>query len=235
FLAVFVAGHQSERAGIKFQAYLDLVGLVAVDIERRNAVARQRTAHRSWLQRLAWRVADLRGGFGLAEAVAKRQSPRLPDLVDDLRIERLARADQLAQLQPAAVGGEVFLDQHSPHGRRRAERRHAAALERCEQPGRAEARDAVDEDARARVPGREEAAPGMLGPARRRDVQVDVARLQADPEHRRQMPDWIALMRMEYELGLRGRTRGEVEQQRIGRARLAVRFERSRLLVGRGV
>ena len=45
-------------------------------------------------------------------------------------IERLAGADQLAQLQAPAARGQVFLDQHAPHGRRRAQRGHAVALER---------------------------------------------------------------------------------------------------------
>ena len=49
---------------------------------------------------------------------------------------------------------------------------------------------------------------------------MDVARLQADPVHRRQMADRIALMRMLDELRLRRRARGEVQQIRIGRRSL---------------
>ena len=79
-----------------------------------------------------------------------------------------------------------------------------------------------------RVPRREEAAPGVLGPARRRDVQMHVARPQADPIHRRQMADRIALVTVQDELRLRRRAGGEIKQQRIVGARFAVRRERRR-------
>jgi hypothetical protein len=62
---------------------------------------------------------------------------------------------------------------------------------------------------------------------------VDVAGLHAEPVHRRQMPDRIALVAVQYQLGLGGRAGGEIEQQRITRSRLAVRRELRRRLVGR--
>ena len=45
--------------------------------------------------------------------------------------------------------------------------------------------------------GREEAAPRVLGPARRGDVEVHVAGLQPDPVHRRQVADRVALVRVQ--------------------------------------
>ena len=56
----------------------------------------------------------------------------------------------------------------------------------------------------------------MLGPARRADRPVDVARLQSEPIHRRQMAHRIALARMADQLGLGGGARGEVFEQRRG-------------------
>ena len=112
--------------------------------------------------------------------------------------------------------GEVFLDQHAPDSRRRAQAGHAAALQRAEQSLRVEACAVVDEDAGAGVPGRKEATPGVLGPSRRRNVHVNVARAQSQPVHRRQVADWVALVRVQHQLGLGGRARGEVEQHGIG-------------------
>ena len=43
---------------------------------------------------------------------------------------------------------------------------------------------------------------------------MDVARLQPDPVHRRQVADRIALVGVQHQLGLRGGARGEVEEQR---------------------
>ncbi|MNP15643.1 hypothetical protein D3C76_1080100 [compost metagenome] len=107
------------------------------------------------------------------------------DLLDDLRVERLTGAHQFAQAQACLVAGQVFLDQHAPHGRRRAQAGDAVAFEHAEQGWRAEASSVVDEDAGTGIPGCKEAAPGVLGPARGRNVQVQVARLQADPVHGR--------------------------------------------------
>ena len=88
-----------------------------------------------------------------------------------------------------------------------------------------------DENRGLRVPRREETAPGMLGPARRRDVEMHVARPQPEPIHRRQVADRIALMAVQHELRRRRGAGGEIEQHRIVRPRLAVRRKiRGRLI-----
>ena len=137
--AFLVAGHQAERALAQVDADLAFVGLAAVCVEQRDAVAGQRPAHRARLERLAGRVADLRGGLGLAVAVAQLDAPGGAHALDDLGVERLAGADQLAQLQAPAVGREVFLDQHAPHRRRRAQAGDAVTFERRQQALRVEA------------------------------------------------------------------------------------------------
>ena len=58
---------------------------------------------------------------------------------------------------------------------------------------------------------------------------MDVAGLDPDPIHRAQMADRVALVAVQHELRLRGRAGGEVEQQRVGGARLALRVEARRL------
>src|SRR3954447_22027504 len=83
---------------------------------------RQRLAHRARLDCGARRVADLGTGLGLAVAVADRQAPRRAPLLDDLGVQRLARADHLPER--ARTAGEVGLDQHPPDRWRRAERGH---------------------------------------------------------------------------------------------------------------
>jgi hypothetical protein len=135
-------------------------------------------------------------------------------------IERLAGADQFAQRR--LPGAQVFLDHHAPHGGRRAQRGHAAAADHVQAGARREALVVVDEDGGAGIPGREEAAPRMLGPAGRADVPVDVALLQADPVHGRQVADRVALLAVQHQLRFRGGAGGEVQQQRVGGARHAV-------------
>ena len=70
-------------------------------------------------------------------------------------------------------------------------------------------------DRRARVPGREHARPGVLRPAGRGDVEMHVARLQAEAVHGRQMPDRIARVGVLDELRARRRAGGEIEQHRV--------------------
>ena len=82
-----------------------------------------------------------------------------------------------------------------------------------------EPRVVVDEDRRLGDPGREEARPRVLGPAGRADRQVHVTGPRPDPVHRRQVPDGVRHLRVLDQLGLAGRPRGEVEQQRVGRRR----------------
>ena len=72
-------------------------GRVALLVEKNDPVPGQRPAHRTGLQGLAGRVADLGGGLGLAVAVADGDAPRLPHLLDHLGVERLARAERLPQ------------------------------------------------------------------------------------------------------------------------------------------
>ncbi|MNV46891.1 hypothetical protein D3C71_1387380 [compost metagenome] len=185
FRAVLVAQHQAERAHIQRQGHFAFVTRHAIRVEHGHPVARQRTAHGPRLEPLARRVADQGGGFRLAETVAQQQAPGMQDLLDDLRVERLTGAHQFAQAQACLVAGQVFLDQHAPHGRRRAQAGDAVAFQHAEQGLRAEACGVVDKDAGTGIPWCEEATPGVLGPARGRNVQVQVARLQADPVHGR--------------------------------------------------
>ncbi len=70
----------------------------------------------------------------------------------------------------------------------------------------------------------------MLRPARRRNVQVHVARLQADPVHRDQVADRVALVTVLDQLGARCRAGGEIQQQRIGGLGRPVRREAGRAL-----
>src|SRR2546430_7467141 len=51
-----------------------------------------------------------------------------------------------------------------------------------------------------RIPGRKEARPGVLRPARGAQIQVHVPGLQSQPVHGRQMPDRVAHVRMRDEL-----------------------------------
>jgi hypothetical protein len=64
---------------------------------------------------------------------------------------------------------------------------------------------------------------------------VDVARLQADPVHRRQVADGIALVRVQHEFRPRRGAGREVQQQRIGGQRLALGHEHAHHRVAGGV
>ena len=90
-----------------------------------------------------------------------------------------------------------------------------ARTERGQQRGGREPLVVQHQHGRARVPRREHVAPGVLGPARRGQVQVHVARLDADPVHGGQVPHRVADLRVRDQLGQRRGARGEVEQQRV--------------------
>ena len=91
-----------------------------------------------------------------------------------------------------------------------------------QQRGGVEALVVEDRDRRLGEPGREDVAPGVLGPAGRAEVQMHVAGLQAEPVHRREVPDGIGGVGVLDELRPRGRAAGEVQEQRVARARGAV-------------
>src|SRR5215472_1711654 len=62
----------------------------------------------------------------------------------------------------------------------------------------------------------------MLGPAGSTDVKVDVIRTYANPEHGSQVPHWIALVRVQHELGQGGSARCKIQHQWIIRISVAV-------------
>ncbi len=88
------------------------------------------------------------------------------------------------------------------------------------------------EDGGPRVPGREERAPGVLGPSGRADVAVPVALAHADPVHRREVAHRVARVGVEDHLRPGGRAGGEIEEEGIPGARDAVGLEPGRLRFG---
>src|SRR6185312_9939403 len=112
------------------------------------------------LDLLPRRVAGERRCLGLAVAVADGESPGCADLIDHLGIERLAGAADLAEGNLEI--GELLLNEQPPHRRRRAERGDATAADGGQELLGLEARLIDDEDRRPRIPGCEEAAPGVL-------------------------------------------------------------------------
>jgi hypothetical protein len=207
---VEIAGRDPGRAVTEVDADLALVGGLAVRVEQRDPIAGQRQTHRAGFDASTRRIPDHRGRLGLPVAVAHREAPRAPDLLDHLGIQWLAGADRLAQRDRPAT--DVVLDQHAPHGRRRAERRHAAADQLIEQLHRVESIVVIRKHGRSGVPRREHAGPRVLRPTGRAQVQMHVAGPQADPEHRRQMADRITAVGVRDELRLRGRPGREIEQ-----------------------
>ena len=94
--------------------------------------------------------------------------------------------------------------------------------DRIQHATRVEPRLIGDEHGGTGVPRREEAAIGVLRPAGRGNVQVHVARLQADPVHGDQVADRIALVAVLHQLRPRRGAGGEIQQHRIGGPRLAI-------------
>src|SRR5205814_2468811 len=62
---------------------------------------------------------------------------------------------------------------------------------------------------------RKEAAPGMLSPARRGNVQMNVARLQPKPVHRRKSADRVATLAMAHQFRFCRCSGSEIQQQQI--------------------
>ena len=228
-LVALITLHQAQGRRVERQTDFAFRLLGAIGIEQLDPIAGRRLAHRSGLDLLAREIADLQGRLGLAVAVAHGQPPGRPDPLDHFGIERLAGAEGLAQIHPPRR--QILLDQHPPNCRRGAERGDAAARDRVEQALGVEPRLVQHEHRRPGVPRREHTAIGVLGPARRRDVQMDVARTHAEIVHRREVPDRIALMAVEDQLRLGRRARGEIEQQGVARPGLAVGDELRRRVV----
>ena len=187
-------------------------------VDQHDRVAGQRAAHRAEFHLLAGGVADLGGRLGLPVPVPDGDAPGVADLLDHLGVERLTGRDALADLH--LHRGQIGLDQHPPDRRRCAEGGHAVRLQDLQHLLGVEARVVVEEDGRARVPRGEDVAPRVLRPAGGGDVEVDVAGLEADPVHGRQVTDRVADLRVLDQLRLARRTGGEVEEQRVVRGRV---------------
>ena len=191
---VAIADHQANRAVVQVQADFTFGSgpdsmLTGHRIREDYGVAGQRPAHRSGLEPLTRRVADLCGGLGLPEAIPDGDAPGALDLFDHLRVEWLAGSDEFAKRQlPLA---QILLHQHPPHRRRRAECRHLCLPEHIEHSLGVEAKVVEEHYGCAGIPRRKEAGPGMFGPAGRAHVEVHVAGSQSDPVHRRQVADRV--------------------------------------------
>src|SRR6185295_8598977 len=122
------------------------------------------------------------------------------DLGDDVGVQRLARTEDLTQ--PFGFRAEIGLDQHAPHRGWRTESVDTRTAKLVQQRGGIETVVVVDEDGRLSDPGGEKTTPCVLGPARRADRKVNVTGAQADPRHRRQVPDRIADLRVLYQFRL---------------------------------
>ena len=166
------------------------------------------------------RVADLQGGLRLAEAVADGDAPLAFDDRDDLRVERLTGAQRLGRRHGERL--QVRLDEHAPHGGRGAEAGHTHAVHDAHEGGRVEAAVVDDHDAGARDPRGEEVRPRVLRPAGRGDVEVPVAGLQAHPVHGRQVAHRVRGVGVRDHLRLRRGAGGEVQEQEVVPAGLAL-------------
>ena len=148
----------------------------------------------------------------------------LPDLLDHLGVERLAGARA-----PRAACTRCWLRSSRMSMRHTVGGAHMVVIswvcEHLERAPRHEAGVVVDEDRGAGVEGGEEARPGVLGPARRADVHVDVPLADADPVHGGEVAHRVAALGVEHQLGLRGGPAREVEQDRVVDVGLAVRDE----------
>ena len=219
-----VAAHQAGWAGIaQRQAERAFLGVLIFGVQQAKMIAGHGHAHRAGLDRQARRVGDLQGGFGLAVAVADGDAPGALDLLDHLRVQRFAGAEQFTQRN--FVGFQVFLHEHAPGGRGRAERGDFAVHQGFQQRLRVKARLVGDEDGGAGHPGGEEAGPGVFGPAGAGDGVVDVAGHQAEPVHRRQMADGVGFVAVQHQLRAGGGAGGEIHKHRVVGVGVAIRHE----------
>lgn len=209
-----ISGHQVDRSVAQVEADFALISeFSGQGVHQYDRHSRGRSAHGTGLDLLSRHIAHLQCGLGLSEAVTNGQSPGLLDLGDHIRIERLTGAEDFAQTGWSLA--EIGLNQHAPHRRWRAERVHLRPAQLLQQRRGVESAVVVDEYGRLGQPRREEAAPGMLGPAGCADGQVDIAGAHADPVHGGQMADRIADLRVLHHFRPAGGAGGEVHQQRI--------------------
>src|SRR5205807_4066818 len=89
----------------------------------------------------------------------------------------------------------------------------------------------VHKNGRARIPGSKETTPGMLGPSRRTDVEMQVSGADPDPVHGGEMTYRIALVSVQHQLGQSRGARGEIQEKRVRGPGDCVRQEFGRFMV----
>src|SRR6185437_5898902 len=134
-------------------------------IEQRDVVSRQWPVHTARLHYLLRWIADHSGGFGLTVAVADGQVPGPANTFYHLVIQWFAGAYHFAQSHGIAF--QPLLREQAPDGRRSAQGCDAESNQGFRCVARAEARLAIYEYRRARIPGRQDGTPGVFGPSRR--------------------------------------------------------------------
>ena len=134
-------------------------------------------------------------------------------VIDDLLVERLARADAV----PETLEGpllEVLLHHGAVEGGRGAHHGHGELLQRVEHRRAREPRHAVDEDGAALRPRPEQRGPGGLGPARVGDAPHDVVLREVQPVLAHHVvADPVGAVGVPHHLGLARGAAGEVDLQ----------------------
>ncbi len=186
----------------------------AVRPRQEHPVQRRRTPHRTGLRRHAREIAHAHRHLRLPVGFHQRQTRRLPELLEHLRIQRLARHHGI--FQPGKIVlRQILLDQEPVHGRRGAEGRHPVCRADFEGPHRRKLVVVVHKDRAAADPLAVDLAPGRLGPARVRHGVVQPAVAHVLPVFRRDNVRQRIGEIVRHHLGLPRRPRREIHQHQV--------------------
>lgn len=195
--------------------------LLEVFVDEADVHVGDGATHGAWKDGLAGgpEMAGENDGFGLAVTfVEEKAGGGLPDF-EDLRVERFAGGDAMAEGGEAPFG-EVLADDEAQGRGRGAPGVDGEGGQGVEGEDGVELSAMVEgEDAGATVPGAVEAGPSGFAPTQVGDVPVDVAGLEVEPEFAgKAVGQTVADLGVEDHFGFAGGGAGKVEDSGVGGA-----------------
>ena len=188
--------------------------LIAVLVDQVDIIDRRRTSEGADLVRRADHVADDNGGLGLTEALHDLESGELLELTVDLGVQRFAGGGHTLD-GAEIVLGDILLDHHAQHRRRRTEGRDLVLREHRQDVGGVEAIEVIDENRGFTQPLTVDLAPCRLRPTGIGDGEVQTVGIDAVPEFRGLEMSESKLVTVGGDLRITRGAGGEVHQHRV--------------------
>ena len=190
---------------------------IAVCVHQVDAVAGHRLTHSAGLEHGAKEVGNTQGHLRLAEALGDLQAGSLLELIEHLRVQRLAGGGGVVD-GAEVVAAQILLNEHPVHGRRRAEGGDIVLGEHGKDLLRIEPVKVIDKYRALAQPLAVELTPERLAPAGLGDGEMQSVPLHQMPVLGSGVMTQSVFIGVHCHLGIAGRAGSKEHDHRIAAA-----------------